>query len=282
MTSRWALKRTLKWMVEWGTALSGAGMIYRAGSAFRTGSRILTYHRIADVPADSFTVSTRHFKAHMAHLSDHHRVISLDRMMEGLAGGDPLEPGCVAITFDDGYKESASTVREVLDMHRITATFFLVTGVLDGKTSYLPGDFLDWDEVRQMASAGFSIGSHTVNHRSLGEMSQSDATIELSESRRRITEELGRAPRALSYPYGTMRDFSPMVLSEAAKAGYSYAVTAIHGLNHPGCDPFLLRRTTLSAGDGLSTFRLIMKGCLDPWYFFDKWGYRFQRPRNSG
>jgi len=282
MTSRWALKRALKWMVEWGTALSGAGMIYRAGSAFRTGSRILTYHRIADVPADSFTVSTRHFREHMAYLSDHHKVISLDRMVSGLRGGHPPEPGCVAVTLDDGYKEGASTVSEVLDLYRITATFFVVTGVLDGKISYLSGDFLNWDEVRQIAAAGFSIGSHTVSHRSLGEMSQSDAAIELSESRRRITEELHSVPRALSYPYGTMRDFSPLVVSEAANAGYSYAVTAIHGLNHPECDPLLLRRTTLSAGDGISTFRLIMKGCLDPWYFVDKWGYKFQRPRNPG
>ena len=128
-----------------------------------------------------------------------------------------------------------------------------------------------------MAAAGFSIGSHTVSHRSLGRLPAAEVESELVLSRRRIEEELGAPPAALSYPYGTLRDVSSPVAALARKAGYTCAVTAIHGLNHRGTNPYWLRRTSLTAGDGLRTFKMIMKGCLDPWYLVDRWGHKIQR-----
>jgi hypothetical protein len=74
---RWALKRAAKWSVEWASAISGYGFFYRKSPTFVEGFRILTYHKIAEQPQDSFTVKTDHFRSHMAFLADHHPVMAL-------------------------------------------------------------------------------------------------------------------------------------------------------------------------------------------------------------
>jgi peptidoglycan/xylan/chitin deacetylase (PgdA/CDA1 family) len=282
MQLRWVVKRTLKWTVEWGMALSGLGLLYRHTSTFQEGFRILTYHRISDRCEDSHTLKTDHFQAHMQYLSDHHPVIALPAVVERMMNGLPPEAGSVAITFDDGYEDCAGIVGEILDRHRLPATFYVVTGVLDGEM--IPangGRFMTWADVKHMASAGFAIGSHTVRHSSLGAMTAAEVEQELAHSRNRILQETGRLPDGLAYPYGTVRDVSPVIAAIAKKVGYRHAVTAIHGLTCPGCNPFLLPRTSITAGDGLRTFRMIMKGYLDPWVFVDTWAYRFQRPHQS-
>lgn len=277
MTFRWALKRTLKWAVEWGMTLTGAGLVYRTTASFRHGYRILTYHRIEDDPQSSFGVKTDHFKSHMAFLADHYHVVGMNDLVRAVVDGPPPEPGSVAVTFDDGYAECSTVIRETLTRFAIPATFYVITGALDRTDAAQPRRYLTWDEVRELAEAGFTIGSHGVTHRSLGGLSPKEVHEELRTSRMRIEQHIGEAPEGMSFPYGTLRDFSSSTAVATKELGYRYAVTSIHGLNRHGCNPFLLRRTAMMAGDGLRTFRMILKGNLDPWYLVDKWGYSFQR-----
>ncbi len=282
MDPRWALKRVAKWSVEWASAISGYGFMYRRSRNFVEGFRILTYHKIADRPQDSFTVKTDHFRSHMAFLAGHHPVMALTDLARRLVEGPAPEAGTVAVTFDDGYSEAATVISEILDKNHLTATFFVIIGVLDNTIQFPGGPFLTWKNAREMSAAGFSIGSHTVSHRSLGAIGLKDVEEELKVSYLRITEELGSPPNGVSYPYGTIRDFSDDVAEIAKTVGYDYAVTGVHGLNHVGCNPYCLRRTSLTAGDGLTTFRMILKGHLDPWRLVDKWGYRLQRREVRG
>jgi peptidoglycan/xylan/chitin deacetylase (PgdA/CDA1 family) len=281
MDLRWALKRGAKWATAWGMALSGGGIVYRKSSYFRQGFRILTYHGVADEVRDSYTVRSDHFSFHMAYLSENFQVVNVDEMVDVLrtSAGQTYNP--VAVTFDDGYKECAGFVAETLQRYGIPATFFVVTDILDNRIN-VKEEFLSWTDARHMVQAGFRFGSHTSSHRSLGELPILEARRELEVSKKRIEDELGSPPQGLAYPYGTMRDFSSEIAALAREVGYKYAATAIHGLNHRGWDPFLLRRTTIGAGDGPRTFRKIMKGYLDPWQIVDKWAYKFQRPQSGG
>ncbi len=282
MTPRWFLKRALKWGVEWTTELSGGGLVYRNSSYFKTGCRILTYHRITPHPTDSHSLTIRHFRDHIAFLKDNYPLVSLSEMVSGLLGQIKLLDEAVCITFDDGYAEIAGVVREILHKYKVPACFFVITGILDGKqTGYSGVDYLSWDKVKQLKKEGFLIGSHTITHRSLGKLNSKEVHTELKGSYDRLKVELGAPPDGFSYPFGTYRDFSDDVISVTRNCGYPYAVTAIHGLNHIGCDPFRLQRTTITAGDGLKTFKMIMKGDLDPWRFVDEWGYRLQRSSSS-
>jgi len=215
----------------------------------------------------------------MAFLSDHFPVVSVEDIADHVRGLKSLSQQSAAITFDDGYKEHESIAAEILDQYKLTATFFVVTGVLDRLMNAPVETYLDWDGVKALHQRGFCIGSHCVRHLSLGRLTAVQVEDELVQSRIRIAEELGIVTSGISYPYGTFRDYSLETTLLAARSGYAWGVTAIHGLNHAGTNPFLLRRTSMTCGDGLKTFRMIMKGSLDPWAIVDRWGYRFQRPK---
>ena len=87
MDPRWALKRAAKWSIEWASAISGYGTAYRRSRSFAEGCRILTYHKIADRPQDSFTVKTDHFRSHIAFLADNHPVMGLTDLVQEISRG---------------------------------------------------------------------------------------------------------------------------------------------------------------------------------------------------
>lgn len=279
---RWGLKRGLKWALEGAMTYSGLSFLYSKSAYFRNGLRILTYHRVQDEPEDSFAVSRNHFEFHMKYLADNYRVMDLMDAAHKIASGKPLEPRSVCVTFDDGYCEYNRFVGETLNRLGLTATFFIITGIVDGELEANSGKYLDWEGVKDLFSAGFSIGSHTVSHPSLSALEGSELEKELAHSYQRLKSELGRSEIGLSYPYGTMRDFNSGVMETSKEIGYAYGVTAINGLNQPFSGIFNLKRTTLTRGDGPGSFRMIMNGALDPWVLVDRYGYMVQRPFETG
>jgi peptidoglycan/xylan/chitin deacetylase (PgdA/CDA1 family) len=83
--------------------------------------------------------------------------------------------------------------------------------------------FLSWDDVRALSSAGFEIGSHTATHPILSNVSTEQLQTELRESRSAIEAQTGRPCRALAYPNGRARDIGDAVAAAAAEAGYQFA-----------------------------------------------------------
>jgi peptidoglycan/xylan/chitin deacetylase (PgdA/CDA1 family) len=57
-------------------------------------------------------------------------VVDLRQALAALAGGRPLPPRAVAITFDDGYRDQLELAAPMLERLGLPATFFLVPGVL--------------------------------------------------------------------------------------------------------------------------------------------------------
>ncbi|MDX8480984.1 polysaccharide deacetylase family protein [Mesorhizobium sp. VK24D] len=94
-----------------------------------------------------------------------------------------------------------------------------------------PGTLMSWDEIRAMAAHPLvTIGAHTVNHRNLKRLSESDARHEIGDVRRILKEKLGQEPRHLAYPYGYASAVGCREVGLARDAGYVSAVTTRHGV----------------------------------------------------
>ena len=107
---------------------------------------------------------------------------------------------------------------------------------------------MDWDELRDLVARGFEIGSHTVSHPHLPQLSDAELDTELLYSRLCCEDELGVPCRYLAYPYG---EHDERVRAAARRAGY----TAAFALHEPGPqdDPFALPRVDLYRGDSRVT-----------------------------
>lgn len=99
-----------------------------------------------------------------------------------------------------------------------------------------------WDQLRELAAGGVSIGAHTVTHPILSRLeSASDAEGEIVQSKTEIEARLDRPVQSFAYPNGTHEDIN-QVSVDCARSQFKAAVTAISGLNGPGSDLHRLLR----------------------------------------
>jgi len=101
---------------------------------------------------------------------------------------------------------------------------------------------LTWDQLREMARAGITIGSHTMTHPVLTTMSSQDAMRELAESKTILEREVGQPIAFFAYPFGGHEHFNSEIQALVKQAGYRAAFTAVNGFNHRDTNRFALRR----------------------------------------
>jgi len=90
---------------------------------------------------------------------------------------------------------------------------------------FIPGRrfFLDWEQVREMAAAGFEIGSHTCSHRILTRLAAGSANDELLRSKAVIERLVGVKVEHFAFPNEAGND---ALVRAAARAGYRTACVA--------------------------------------------------------
>lgn len=213
---------------------------------------ILMYHQVTPKVHPGFidcSVTPRMFKIHMnilkllrftpinlTHLEDY-------RMRESILPSKP-----VLITFDDCYQECIDHAVPVLEEKGFTAVFYMPTDYAGTDSHWLVPELgfefpiIDWATVRRLDSSGFQIGSHSMSHPWLAEISPKDCLRELVGSRKILEDKLGHEVVHLAYPYGS---FDENVRAMAAEAGYRTACTTEEHFSRPGDDPLLLPRVDI-------------------------------------
>ncbi|HLI59606.1 MAG TPA: polysaccharide deacetylase family protein [Solirubrobacteraceae bacterium] len=177
----------------------------------------------------------------------------------------PHDAGLFAITFDDAFRSVHKLAVPVLRRLSVPATVFVPTGPVEagrplaweGTSEWLETPWaseltpMSWVQLRELAAAGWEIGSHTVSHPHLPRLGDEELAAQLSESKTLCEERLERPCTSLAYPYG---DVAPRVIAAARAAGYATAA----GL--PGDfgrhDPLLWPRIGVYHRDDERRFRL--------------------------
>ncbi|MFH2057167.1 MAG: polysaccharide deacetylase family protein [bacterium] len=102
----------------------------------------------------------------------------------------------------------------------------IVTEIIASLTEAKSGDeqtlVLTSSQLKKLATDGWEIGAHTVNHVELTSVDSETALQELSNDKQALESNLGVTIQGLAYPYGRFGE-AAMVL--ARRGGYKYAVT---------------------------------------------------------
>jgi peptidoglycan/xylan/chitin deacetylase (PgdA/CDA1 family) len=86
----------------------------------------------------------------------------------------------------------------------------------------IPRFMMNWEDLKQLQTAGHYIGSHTVTHGMMATMaSEEDIKNELVLSGEKIREHLGYFPKTISYPLGS---YDKRVIRFAKDAGYQFGL----------------------------------------------------------
>ena len=198
---------------------------------------VLMYHLVDEpVKASSVYVRPDSFERQMEFLRLHrYRVVPLEKLVEDIKAGRKIPPKTVSITFDDGTIDNFTHAFPVLRKMGFPATIFMITANIDR-----PG-WLSEEDLKILDDAGVTIGSHTVHHAFLPELSSEEVRRELTESKKRLEDVLGHEVRLFSYPAGGV---TPAIKQAVKDAGYVGAVTTNYGKTRH--DPYALHRVKVS------------------------------------
>ncbi|OAT80220.1 polysaccharide deacetylase family protein [Desulfotomaculum copahuensis] len=223
---------------------------------------ILMFHKVNPDPRVGglgLRVPPDKFDREMAYLHQNgFHTVSLTDVVEHYRTGKPLPARPVVITFDDGYRDNFTYAFPILKKYHFTATIFVVADTVGGINSFDVRAHLQpvnrmasWAELGQMAAAGITIGSHTLDHPHLAQIPPAEAWRQIRQSRMVLEKHLGRPVRVFSYPYGS---FNSRVAQMVRDSGYLAAVTTVQGIAGPGSDPWLLKRVRIMGSYDLDKF----------------------------
>lgn len=163
----------------------------------------------------------------------------------------------IGITFDDGYCNVFKNALPVLEECGFTATNYFVaaqvagSNVWDRSNGVAPSALMSADQIRQWAAAGMEVGSHTVDHLNLPDLTLLQVQQQLVESKLQLEALSGQPVTAFCYPYGHENS---QLRQCVAAAGYTNATTTAAGLARYDDDPFGLPRVLVARSTHLLRF----------------------------
>ncbi len=213
---------------------------------FAQGNPILTYHKLGSRPGrvrlKGLYVSRSLFTRQLLEL----QMAGFKNGSLAACAGAKLDNQAV-ITFDDGYVNVLREGLEPLARTGFKAIQFLPVDLLgkvnewDVPLGEAPEPIMNVSQVREWLAAGHEIGSHTLTHPYLTQLSTEAARAEISDSRKKLEDVFGKSIEHFCYPYG---DWNQKVQELVREAGYQTACTTMPGVNTSADSPFVLKRFT--------------------------------------
>ena len=214
---------------------------------------MITYHGVTDqklayAGADYYRVTLSTFIRHMQLIeSEGFHPITFKH----IKGGAPLPENPMVITFDDGEENNFSEALPVLRRFQMSAVFFIISGNID------QSGWMKKHQIKELAQAGMEIGSHSVSHRFLSNLSETDLRDELSNSKKSLEHASGEEVLSLALPGGRG---SKMVRLNGYENGYEFLATSEPGINQDGFDPFKIQRWAMTESLSDQKLRSILSG----------------------
>lgn len=178
-----------------------------AAPAIPSHAVILIYHHFGVDRYPTTNIDMDRFEAQLDYLDKNgYHVWPLTRIVDDLRTGKPIPDHTIAITIDDAYESVYTRAFPLLKKRGWPFTVFVATRYIDRGYNA----FMTWDQMREMQRFGASFESHSDSHDHLalrrnGESEEAwrkRVRTDIERARKRLRQELGRAPTLFSYPYG--------------------------------------------------------------------------------
>ncbi len=251
---------------------------------------ILAYHRIQEKPEYGMDVATADFSRQMDWL---HRqgwqTISLDQIKECLDQDLALPAKSFTLTFDDGHKDNYAQALPILKRYGFSALIYLTAGYI-GTTKYAvktevgrqwlaqkPAtwqdqdtvncrkfEFLSWEEIQEMKTAGWEFGAHTLSHPHLTRLSRQEQFKEIEDSKKLLENKLNTPIKHFCYPY---QDYNQETEDLVRQAGF---LTACYSPSHYDLrfywdDLYALERIAIFGQMDLKKVSMLVTGSYQRW-----------------
>lgn len=233
-------------------AIAAAALATPGPAAAADSAVVLMYHRFGESAYPSTNIAIDQFEAHLAELGNGgYAVLPVPEILAALRRGAPLPERTVGITIDDAFLSVYRRAWPRLKAAGLPFTLFVATDPVDSGSA----DYMNWDQIRELAEAGVTIGGHGASHSHMAGAADGDNRGELERAEARFADRLGLSPELFSYPYG---EASLAVARLVREAGFKAAFGQHSGAFGAAGDFYYLPRFAINEKYGdLARFRLV-------------------------
>jgi peptidoglycan/xylan/chitin deacetylase (PgdA/CDA1 family) len=205
-----------------------------------SGAAVFCYHDFVDDEGDRAAIPAAHrpYVLTSAELAAHLAALERAPFRASRLADVVHEPaaGRFVLSFDDGHISNHRVVLPLLAARGWPGCFFVIAGEVGGRS------MMGWRELRELADAGMEIGSHSLTHPFMHELSLDEVRHEFAESKRRLEDGLGRAVTLASLPRGSA---APGIGAVLAELGYEAFCTSEPGVVSDATDRFAMPRIAI-------------------------------------
>ena len=159
---------------------------------------ILMYHHVEENPiVSNYRVSAARFEEQLKLLHDwEYTTITTSMLVDAITRGADLPPRPIIITFDDGNLDNYTVAFPIMQKYGFTGVIYLPYYFVGTK------GYMNVDQIKEMAAAGWEVGSHSLTHPNLIGMPPERLRSEIVDSRKKLEELLGVPVLTFAYPFG--------------------------------------------------------------------------------
>lgn len=158
------------------------------------------------------------------------------------------EPGCISITFDDGYVDNLTIATPILERLNLPFHIFVTPDFI----SKCQVGFLTVEQVKSLSKHDLvTLGIHGYTHQPLTVHSSHELKGQISRAIQWLSDATGESVTTLSYPHGKVNDLVTQVVAEC---GITHAACSKFGPVRPDSDLRQLPRIDIWSTDSKSSF----------------------------
>ncbi len=210
------------------------------------------YHSVENTPW-KYGVHPQDFKKQIEYLKKNYHIVPLSKIIDFIKGEADLLHKSIALTFDDGYRDTYKEVFPLIKKYQLPITVFLTTNLAPRpKLGNLPR--LNWEQIKEMfASDLVSFEVHGHNHQEL-------SAGEIQQCQKEIYEHLQYQSKIIAYPAGRR---SQEIIEFLKNNGFVAGFGINEGLVRHGDDLFNIRRIQVDKTMNFMLFKLRLTGTID-------------------
>jgi len=242
------------------------------------GLRILLFH---DVPSEHFPAMAQLVSklVHEGHVVDPTQAAAILRGEIGLSGQSYL------LSFDDGFASNFHVAQEILDPLGVKAVFFvcphlvnmdklqqreaIALNIFDGKRPCGGLTLMGWEQLEALTMEGHLVASHSLLHRRLTTLAQSELEDHVGSAADCLRRRLGVRTDWFAYTFGDVDSVTSAILGTIGRY-HTFCRSGVRGVNTTSTHPLALRADSIDLAGGQTWVDLCVRGGLD-------WKYRGAR-----
>jgi len=179
---------------------------------------VFLYHRFGENKYPTTNIKMSQFKKHIHELENNdYNIISIDQIVDALISKKNIPEKAVAITIDDAFLSIYNKAWPILKGKKIPFTIFVSTKAVESGSK----NYMNWNQIREMADSGVTIGHHTRNHFHLVNYDKETIIKEIENANNDFLENLGFVPDIFAYPYGEYTYEIKQIAKEYFKAAFA-------------------------------------------------------------